>query len=145
MPEYRPGLWKIDFTAGDRERAHEYARQAGTDDAVLVVIQAGRYGWSAVGTHEQAIALRDAVIDGGESFAITRATMAELHPDGQKLRYEGDDRAVFREQVIARLGFDPAEDNRWEMAGEFLCPARLLDVVLHDLGGWTVRQEPGPG
>jgi hypothetical protein len=30
MPDYRPGLWTIEFTAGDRDadRASEYARQA---------------------------------------------------------------------------------------------------------------------
>ncbi|HUL27783.1 MAG TPA: hypothetical protein VLW44_18645 [Streptosporangiaceae bacterium] len=38
-----------------------------------------------MGTHKQAIALRDAVLAGGESFAITRAIVAEVYPDGRLL------------------------------------------------------------
>jgi hypothetical protein len=109
MPKHRPGLWKIDFTAGDRETAREYARQAA---AVMDIVQAGRYGWSAVGTHQQAVALRDAVIGGGESFAITRAIMGERYPEGLLLCYEGDDPQGFRERARARLGLDPADDDR---------------------------------
>lgn len=76
MPDYRPGLWKIEFTAGDRDadRPREYARQAAVANAMLGVVQAGRCGFAAVGTHEQVIALRDVVMRvGEESFSITRA------------------------------------------------------------------------
>jgi hypothetical protein len=83
--EYRPGLWMIQFTARDDKRAREYARQAEGRDGALEVAAAGRHGFAAVGTHQQVIALRDVVIPAGESFAITRAVLAELHPDGQLL------------------------------------------------------------
>jgi hypothetical protein len=45
---------------------------------VLEVAAAWRYGFAAVGAHRQVIALRDVVMADGESFAITRAIMAEL-------------------------------------------------------------------
>ena len=38
-----------------------------------------------MGTDKQAIALRGAVLAGGESFAITRAIVAEVYPDGRLL------------------------------------------------------------
>ncbi len=81
--EYRPGLWMIQFTALDSQRATQYARQGSAADGVLEVAAAGRYGFAAVGAHRQVIALRDVVMADGESFAITRAIMAELHPLGR--------------------------------------------------------------
>jgi len=140
MPEHRAGLWKIDFTAEGRDKAREYARQASADGARVDVMQAGRYGWSAVGTHKQVIAVRDAVMTGGESFVITRAVTAELYPDGRLLAYEGDSPPAFREQTRARLGFDPAGDDRWEPKRAFSCPARILDVILLDPAEWPLRQ-----
>jgi hypothetical protein len=89
------------------------------------------------------IALRDVVMAAGESFAITRAIMAELYPDGQLLSYQGGDPGALREQARARLGLDPAEDDRWEPARQFWCPARVLDVVLADYGEWPLRQDNG--
>jgi hypothetical protein len=148
MPDYRPGLWKIEFTAGDRDAdgPREYARQAAVADATLGVVQAGRYRFAAVGTHEQVIALRDVVIGaGGESFSITRAIMAELYPRETRVRYDGDDPEGLRQKARQQLGLDPAEDNRWETAAEFWCPAELLDVVLHDYSQWQLRQEDAPG
>jgi hypothetical protein len=144
MPDYRPGLWKIEFTAGDRDadRAREFSRQAAVGNAMLGVMLARRYGFAAVGTHEQAVALRDVVMGaGGESFSITRAIMAELYPGGTRVRYEGNDPEGARQQARQRLGLDPAEDKRWETAAEFWCPAELLDVVLHDYDQWRLRQE----
>jgi hypothetical protein len=105
-------------------------------------MEAGQYGFAAVGTHQQVIALRDAVIAAGGSFAITRAVMAERFPDGRQVVYEGSDPGGFREQARSRLGFDPAEagqQGRWELAHEFVCPARVLDVVLHDYSQWPLR------
>ena len=67
--------------------------------------------------------------------------MAELYPDGQVLSYEGDNPPGFRKQAKARLGLDPAEDDRWERTRAFRCPARLLDVTLSDPGEWPLRQE----
>jgi hypothetical protein len=79
----------------------------------------------------------------GESFAITRAIMAELYPDGQLLSYEGDDPRAFRGHARARLGLDPADDDRWESARQFWCPARVLDIVLANYGEWPLLQENG--
>lgn len=101
---------------------------------------AGRYGFAAVGTHQQVIAVRDVVMSAGESFAITRAIMAALYPDGQLLSYEGGDPGAFGEQARARLGVDPADNDRWEPARQFWCPAGVLDIVLADYGMWPLRQ-----
>jgi hypothetical protein len=68
-------------------------------------------GFAAVGAHRQVIALRDVVMADGESFAITRAIMAELYPDGQLLFYEGGGPGAFRQEVKERLGLDPADDD----------------------------------
>jgi hypothetical protein len=94
-----------------------------------------------VGTHRQVIALRDEVLAAGESFAITRAIMAELYPDGQPLSYEGSDPAAFREQARTRLGLDPADDDHWNPTRRFWCPARVLDVVLAHYNEWALHQE----
>ena len=148
MPDYRPGLWKIEFTAEDRDAdgPREYARQGAGAGATLNVVRAGRYGFAAVGTHEQVIALRDVVMGAGqESFSITRAIMAELYPRGMRLRYDGDDPDGLRHKARQQLGLDPAEDLRWQTAAEFWCPAELLDVVLPDYSHWRLRQEDGPG
>jgi hypothetical protein len=139
--EYRPGLWTIQFTALDSQRATQYARQGSAADGVLEVAAAGRYGFAAVGAHRQVIALRDVVMADGESFAITRAIMAELYPDGQLLFYEGGDPGAFRQKVKERLGLDPADDDRWELTRQFWCPARMLDVVLTDYSQRRLRQE----
>lgn len=139
--EYRPGLWMIQFTACDGDRTREHARQGASGDGAPEVAAAGRYGFAAVGTHQQVIALRDAVMPEGESFAITRAILAELYPDGQLLFYEGSDPRTFREQARTRLGVDPADDDRWEPARQFWCPARVLDIVLANYGEWPLRQE----
>jgi hypothetical protein len=43
---------------------------------------------------------------------------------------------------MARPGFDPAEAGQqggWERAGEFGCPARVLDVIMYDYEQWQVR------
>jgi hypothetical protein len=93
-----------------------------------------------VGTHQQVIALRDVVMSAGESFAITRAIMAALYPDGQLLSYEGSDPGAFGEQAWARLAVDPADDDRWESARQFWCPVRVLDIVLADYGEWPLHQ-----
>jgi hypothetical protein len=69
----------IQFTACDGDRARQYAQDGASGDAALEV--------AAVGTHQQVIALRDVMIPADGSFAITRAIMAELHPDGQLLCY----------------------------------------------------------
>src|SRR5215470_14668263 len=60
--EGRPGLWMIQFTACDGDRAREYARQGASGDGALEVAAAGRYGFAAVGMHQQVIALRDVVM-----------------------------------------------------------------------------------
>jgi hypothetical protein len=139
--EYRPGLWMIQFTALDSQRATEYARQGAAGDRPLEVLAAGRYGYAAVGTHRQVIALRDAVMAGGESFAITRAIMAELYPGGQLLSYQGSDPGPFRQEIRERLGLNLADDDRWELTRQFWCPARVLDVVLTDYSQLQLRQE----
>jgi hypothetical protein len=139
--EYRPGLWMIQFTALDSQQATEYARQGAAGNGALQAAAAGRYGFAAVGSHQQAIALRDVVMAAGESFAITRAIMAELYPDGQLLSYQGGDPDAFREQARARLGLDPADDGRWQAARQFWCPARLLDMVFTDYSQWSLRQD----
>ena len=139
--EYRPGLWMIQFTALDSQRATQYARQGSAADGVLEVAAAGRYGFAAKGAHRQVIALRDVVMADGESFAITRAIMAELYPDGQLLFCKGGDPGAFRQEVKERLGLDPADDERWELTRQFWCPARMLDVVLTDYSQWQLRQE----
>ena len=77
----------------------------------------------------------------GEPFAITRAIMAELYPDGQLLFYKGGDPGAFRQEVKERLGLDSADDDRWELTRQFWCPARMLDVVLTDYSQWQLRQE----
>jgi hypothetical protein len=59
----------------------------------------------------QAIALQDVVVAGGESFAITRAIVVELNPDGQLLPCQVDDPGAFREQAKAQLGLDVADDH----------------------------------
>ena len=101
--------------------------------ATLNVMRAGRYGFTAVGTHQQVIAVRDVVMGAGqESFSITRAIMAELFPRGTRLRYDGDDPQGLRHKARQQLGLDPADDKRWQTAAEFWCPAELLDVVLPD-------------
>jgi hypothetical protein len=141
--EDRPGLWMIRFTASDGQRAREYARREGEEDGAMEVMTAGQYGFAAVDIHQQVIALRDIVMAAGESFAITRAIMADLYPDGQLLSYEGGDPGAFREQASTRLGLDPADDDRWEPARQFWCPAKFLDVVLPDYEEWLLRQE-GP-
>ena len=135
--EYRP--WMIQFTALDSQRATQYARQGSAADGVLEVAAAGRYGFAAVGAHRQVIALRDVVMADGEPFAITRAIMAELYPDGQLLFYKGGDPGAFRQEVKERLGLDPADDDRWELTRQFWCPARMLDVVLTDYSQWQLR------
>ena len=76
----------------------------------------------------------------GESLTITHAIMAELHPDRQLLSYEGGDPGAFGEQARARLGVDPADDDRWESARQFWCPARVIDIVLADYCEWPLRQ-----
>jgi len=111
--EYRPGLWMIQFTALDSRRATQYATAGLSSRRVLEVAAAGRYGFAAVGAHRQVIALRDVVMADGESFAITRAIMAELYPDGQLLFYKGGDPGAFRQEVKERFGLDPADDDRW--------------------------------
>ncbi len=141
--EHRPELWVIQFTACDGDRARKYARQGASRHGRLEVAAAGRYGFAAVGTHQQVIALRDVVMQVGESLAITPAIMAELYPDGQMLSYEGGDPGAFREQARARLGLDPADDDRSESARQFWCPAKVLDIVLGDYGEWPLRQENG--
>jgi hypothetical protein len=141
--EDRPGLWMIQFTARDGDRAREHAEQGASGDGALEVAVAGRYGFAAVGTHQQVIALRDVVMLVGGSFAITRAIMAELYPGGQLLFYEGGDPAAFREQARARLGVNPADDDRWESGRQFWCPARVPDIVLANYGEWPLRQENG--
>jgi hypothetical protein len=73
----------------------------------ICCLTAGQYGFAAVGTHRQVIALRDIAVAAGESFAITRASMAEMHAGGQLLSYEGGDPGAFREQASTRLGLDP--------------------------------------
>ena len=117
--EYRPGLWMIQFTAMDSQRATQYARQGSAADGVLEVAAAGRYGFAAVGAYRQVIALRDVVMADGESFAITDAIMAELYPDEQLLFYKSGDPGAFRQEVKERLGFDPADDDRWELTRQF--------------------------
>jgi hypothetical protein len=139
--KYRPGLWMIQFTASDGQQARQYARRGAARDGALEVAAAGRYAFAAVGTHRQVIALRDVVMAGGESFAITRAIMAELYPDGHLLSYRGSDPGAFREQARGRLGVDPADDDRWEPTRQFWCPARLLDAVLADYEEWALCQE----
>jgi hypothetical protein len=47
--EYRPGLWMIQFTALDSQRATQCARQGSAAGGVLEVAAAGRYGFAAVG------------------------------------------------------------------------------------------------
>jgi hypothetical protein len=139
--QYRPGLWMIRFTASNSQQASQYARRGAAGAEALTVVAAGRYGFAAVGTHRQVIALRDAVMAGGESFAITRAIMAELYPDGQLLSYQGSAPDTFREQARTRLGVDPADDPQWQPARQFWCPARVLDTVLTDYDQWTLRQD----
>jgi len=79
---------------------------------------------------------------GGESFAITRAIMTELYPDGRLVSYEGGDPDTFRDQArTRRLGLDPADDARWHPARQFWCPARVLDVLSGDFGQWPLHQE----
>jgi hypothetical protein len=138
--EYRPGLWMIQFTAPDEQQAREYARLAVDGQAPLEVTAGGRYGFAAVGTSRNVIALRDVVMAAGESFAITRAIMAELYPNGQMVSYQGSDPKAFREQALTRLGFDPADDHRWDLARQFWCPAQVLDVVLTDCETCALRQ-----
>jgi hypothetical protein len=53
-----------------------------------------------------------------------------LYPDGQLLFYKGGDPGAFRQEVKERLELDPADGDRWELARQFWCPARMLDVVL---------------
>jgi len=77
----------------------------------------------------------------GESFAITRAIMAELYPHGQLLSYQGGPPDTFREQALTRLGLDLADHPQWQPARQFWCPAGMLDAVLTDYDQWTVRQE----
>lgn len=108
---------------------------------MLEVAAAGRYGFAAVGAYRQVIALRDVVMADGESFAITRAIMAGLYPDGQLLFYKGGDPGAFRQEVKERLGLDPADDDRWELTRQFWCPARMLDVVLTGYSQWQLREE----
>jgi hypothetical protein len=124
VPEYRVGLWKIEFTAGDGQRAAGYTRAAAVGGTALRVMAAGRYGWSAVGAHEQVIALRDAVLRGGESFAITRAVFSELYPDGTRVQYEGADPEGFREQAERRLRKYPWQECGCRPAGTVSAPAR---------------------
>jgi hypothetical protein len=138
--EYRPGLWMIQFTAPDGQQAQEYTQRGRDRKAPLEITAAGRYGFAAVGTHRQVIALRDVVMPAGEWFAITRAIMAELHPGGALVSYQGNDPRTFREQASTRLGLDPAADDRWDLERRFRCPARLLDVVLADYETWTLRR-----
>jgi hypothetical protein len=133
----------IQFTARDDQRARQYARRAPAGDEELEVAAAGRFGFAAVGTHQQVIALRDVVMAAGESFAITAAITAELYPDGQLLSYQDSNPGAFREQARARLGLDPADDDRWEPARQFWCPAKVLDVVLADYGEWPLCQDNG--
>jgi hypothetical protein len=138
---YRSGLWMIQFTAPDGQHAQEYARRGADGEVTLEVTAAGQYGFAAVGTHRQVIALRDVVMADGESFAITRAIMAELYPGGALVTYRGGHPAAFCEQALTRLGFDPAADPRWDQARQFQCPARLLDAVLADPDTWHLRQQ----
>jgi hypothetical protein len=88
--EHRPGPWQIEFTPGNPDVARGHAGRASTGGEPLDVMEAGRYGFAAVGTHEQVIALRDAALAaGGESFAITRAILAELFPRRSAGRLRG--------------------------------------------------------
>jgi hypothetical protein len=139
--EYRPGLWMIQFTAPDGQHAREYARRGADGKVRLEVTAARRYGFAAVGTDRRVIALGGVVMADGESFAITRAIMAELYPGGVLVSYQGSHLSAFREQALKRLGFDSADDHRWDLARQFRCPARLLDVVLADPESWGLRQE----
>jgi hypothetical protein len=139
--EYRPGLWMIQFTAWDSQRATRYARQGSAADGCWRSQRPGGTGSRPWGAHRQVIALRDVMMADGESFAITRAIMAELYPDGQLLFYKGGDPGAFRQKVKERLGLDPADDDRWELTRQFWCPARMLDVVLTDYSQWQLRQE----
>ncbi len=74
---------------------------------MLEVAAAGRYGFATVGAHRQVIALRDVVMAGGESFAITRTITAELYPDGQLLFYKGGDPGAFRQELRSDLDSTP--------------------------------------
>jgi hypothetical protein len=138
--EYRPGLWMIQFTAAGSQRATQCARQGSAADGCWRPQRPGGTGSRPWG-HRQVIALRDVVMAGGESFAITRAIMAGLYPDGQLLFCKGGDPGAFRQEVKERLGPGPADDDRWELTRQFWCPARMLDVVLTDYSQWQLRQE----
>jgi hypothetical protein len=45
--------------------------------------------------------------------------MAELYPLGELLCYQGNDPQTFRQEATTRLGLDPADDDRWELARQF--------------------------
>jgi hypothetical protein len=66
--------------------------------------------------------------------------MAELYPDGELVSYQGNDPQAFCQQTRTRLGLDPADDDRRELARQFWCPPRVLDVVLADYEAWALRQ-----
>jgi hypothetical protein len=139
--EYRPGLWMIQFTALGQP-AGGAVRTAGLSSRGGAGGRSGRaVRVRGRGAHRQVIALRDVVMADGESFAITRAIMAELYPDGQLLFCKGGDPGAFRQEVKERPGLDPADDDRWELTRQFWCPARMLDVVLTDYSQWQLRQE----
>jgi hypothetical protein len=136
---YPGGVLFVDLHGYDKP-----VEPAQTLDALLRALRvpaaAGRYGFAAVGAHHQVIAVRDVVMAAGESFAITRAIMAELYPDGQLLSYQGNNPETFRHQATTQLGLDPADDGRWEPARQFRCPARMLDVLLANYENWALRQ-----
>jgi hypothetical protein len=82
MGGQRPGLWMIQFTASDGEQATGYARRAA---GALQVAAAGRYGFAAVGTHQQVIALRDEVTDPACGvLRRTPALVADLYAGRQE-------------------------------------------------------------
>jgi hypothetical protein len=138
--EYRPGLWMIQFTAlqpaGGAERTAGLSSRRGAGGRSGRAVRVGGRG-----AHPQVIVLRDVVMADGESFAITRVIMAEVYPDGQLLFCKGGDPGAFRQEVKERLRLDPADDDRWELARQFRCSARMLDVVFTDYSQWQLCPE----
>ena len=78
---------------------------------------------------------------------MSEQTLAELHPNGRTIFYEGDDPEGFRAVIRAEFGFDPAEHpghefhtglpgcaRTWdeEHGWSFHCPAEHLDAIYGD-------------
>ena len=74
---------------------------------------------------------------------MARSPVRATAPDGQLLSCEGGDPGAFRKQARARLGLDPADDDRWKPALQFCCPAGVLDIVMADYGELGLRQQSG--